>query len=220
MTFQLDENTQVSFVPYSPFNNLTFNINPNKKLIAFGHWEITDFSKISGVENLNEYGIQDIIIKQADIIVTGHEHKPNFYSKIKTYVTGSMQPYAHGEQLKEEILYKTESLSTVVNNLTKDVDIYSNVNLRIILDTDEDPLKNINCLSLSYLYNKKETKQQVVNNTEEDGITSDADISALSFNSLIFKRFAELSKIDERFSTYLQNAFLNKTYQEWTFENE
>lgn len=227
MTFQLDDNTQVCFVPYSPFNNLTFNINLNKKLIAFGHWEITDFSKITGIESLNEYGVQEIILKHADLIVTGHEHKPNFYPKLKTYVTGSMQPYAHGEQLADEILYVTHTLKKATANLAIDDKHYSNSNLRITLDSEEEPLKNISCLSLSYLYNKlvnKNSVKQKVNVSETEDIKEETveesfQNNPLSFSTLLINRFSELKTKDENLANYLQDCFLNKAYDKWSYEN-
>lgn len=214
-------NTSLIFVPYNPFTNLSLDFQfLNKNKIAFGHWEITDFSVISGTTGLNHATIPEEILSNCDLIVSGHEHKPTFYKKTKVLVTGSMQPYAHGEQLPCENLYLTHDLNEVKVNLTLDINYYSNSNLRILIEADQEPIKNINCFSLTYIYNKF-TKKEVTSALliKEDLDNESNNSSPLSFNTLILNRFSILKLEDENLSNYLQDCFLNKSYDIWSYEN-
>jgi len=218
----IDESSLI-FVPYNPFINLNLDLSIlNKNKIAFGHWEITDFSAIGGTSNLNHSHIPEDILTNCDLIVSGHEHKPTYYKKTKTLVTGSMQPYAHGEQLEDELLYITHSLDKVKLNLATDINYYCNSNLRILIDSDQEPIKNLNCFSLTYLYNKFVKKEDIVIEENVDVATeiqSNSTSMPLSFNTLVLNRLVLLKEENEDLTNYLQDCFLNKSYDNWSYEN-
>jgi hypothetical protein len=63
--------------------------------------------------------------------------------ELEVVVTGSMQPYSHGED-KGETLYVTRTLEQVM----ADTSAFKNLNLRIILPEGQDVPEDIDCLSL------------------------------------------------------------------------
>lgn len=76
------------------------------------------------------------------VVVTGHEHtKRSFKTKgVTVHVTGSMQPYSHGED-PEHTMYKTVSVDEMY--ALGDV---SNFYLRVVLQPGETPPEVPNCL--------------------------------------------------------------------------
>lgn len=213
------KDTNLLFIPYLPFDTVDSLINENnlplvhnKETISFGHWDIIDFEKLTGIEKLHSNKIPSFILDISDKIYTGHEHKPkkSLLNNKEIIVTGSMQPYAHGEELSTESLYLTQTLQEFKNNYTIDVDYYSSVNLRIILDTSKNEVfevEDLNCLSLTFIIKK------------EDKITTTKDDSELnksiSFNDL-FINFLQTYINDTTYKEYVENIqshFLNRDFE-------
>lgn len=152
------------FYPYDPFNKIPSILPDHKSLVkntyvAFGHWEVEDFDNITGTTKYNSNLIPLSIKESFNTIITGHIHKPKEYKDtgVSIILTGSMQPYAFGEELLTETLYLTKSLSEVKDLLTKDKDVFANTNLRVLVKYDDEFLDELpNCLSLSYKYLDKQ----------------------------------------------------------------
>lgn len=202
------------FYPYTPFEQEVKKITFTDKNVAFGHWEITDFSQISGVSSYKSNSIPVDILENCQIVVTGHEHKPKISNKdIFTIVTGSMQPYAFGESLDYEKFYVTEKFENVLINLKKDLNYYSNTNLRILCKHD-DNLKDIviDCLSLSYKFDK--VIPTVVTTIDSTASSS----SPISFSTCFLEELKDLN-FSKSFETFIETLILNRTYEEeWKYD--
>lgn len=211
----VEENTTLIFCSYNPFNSTNFSdVKFTQNNIAFGHWEVTDFNKITGIEKLNllSHMPPEILIKNCQTIYTGHEHKPATYTfdKCKIIVTGSMQPYAHGEQLPAEPLYTTSFLKTVQQRLKSNLDYYSKINLRISLKEGEDPLdEDINAYSVIYTY---PVKKELVSSVEVEK----NDKPPLSFNALLLEQLEKLESLDTDTKQLITKVAISQDYDlEW-----
>lgn len=134
------------FVPWHPFDtaeqmvrwalDLYGDMTPFSAV--FGHWEIDSFGGAD--ENLLPY---DLLKEHTDTVVTGHIHEAQEFKRkgLDIIVTGSMQPYAHGEG----DLYVTKTLEEV---LAADPEDFKDVCLRVILEPGEE-LPDIDCLQLT-----------------------------------------------------------------------
>lgn len=210
--FYMCPRTSLVLVPYTVFDkkDLPLPHFPDHSYISFGHWDVQDFDQISDTVKYTSNLIPSYIKEASDIIVTGHEHLPKYVKtdKYELYVTGSMQPYAFGEQLDQESLYCVHSLDTVNLNLKKDINFYSSSNLRIICNTDDVLSSSISCLSLSYKFIKE---VEVVKDTTTD--MSNSSLQPLSFSSLLYQELSVDGDID--LNKYLSDCFMNKTYTDW-----
>ena len=135
------------FVPWHPFSSAIEMLTPysNKSFDeVYGHWDVRDF----GNSNPNLLPVERLR-NMCPLVFTGHEHKPqaSTYSGFKLIQTGSMQPYAHGQDdpLNPNPKYRTftlpefEALSESTHDLC----------LRIRLRPGEVPPENIDCLQLT-----------------------------------------------------------------------
>lgn len=207
------------FIPYLPFSSLdtslTFNLK-TKYTICFGHWDLTDFSKLSGTISLHSNGIPTGVLLYSDLIVSGHEHLPKVdklvNNSIECIVTGSMQPYAHGEQLKDEFLYLTHTLVEILDNLSKNKDYYLESNVRVILDLEDIP-PSFTCLSINYLYKAVQVVTKEVEEIVEESTTSET--TPLAFSTMLYERLGDES--EPLLNKYLQDCFMNKTYEQWSY---
>lgn len=125
------------FVPWSPFHSSAEMVAPYLDIsfdIVFGHWDVvnpaTDVNLVPDMPN-------------AKLIVTGHDHLRRRVSD-RLWVTGSMQPYAHGEDWTGT-LYQTVTLEEIPED-THDLC------LRVI----GDELPDIDALQLSLHQPRKE----------------------------------------------------------------
>lgn len=141
------EGRDYGFLPWHPFKTaeqLAFDLiseTRGKKLEAvFCHCDVESFGG-SG-DNL----IPTKILSQiTDTVVTGHIHIPDAYrvDSVNVIITGSMQPYSHGEDLTGQ-LYKSLTLEEFNNS---DMELWKNMNVRILLQPGEVLPAAIDCLS-------------------------------------------------------------------------
>jgi hypothetical protein len=207
------------FFPYNPYEQVTKNIVLNllgntllEDCICFGHWDTTDFSLLSGTTSYHSNLIPDFLIESKCLVVTGHEHKPK--QNGSTYVTGSMQPYAHGEQLDTEPLYVTHEIQDVLKNLESSSNYYSNSNVRVLLTTSDAP-PSFDCLSFSVKYKTMDSQvEDIETDTEVDQISSN---SPLSFSALFYQYINEK---ENSIYKYISTCFLDKTYTAWDYTHE
>jgi DNA repair exonuclease SbcCD nuclease subunit len=75
--------------------------------ICFGHWDIKDFDG----QNTNLVPVEQLKKLNPARVITGHYHKAGTYEVdgLQVECTGSMMPYAHGEETNDD-LYVTVTL--------------------------------------------------------------------------------------------------------------
>lgn len=134
---------QLAFVGFDP-------ITPAGELLGedlrgcdtiFGHWDIDSFGQV--VSNLiPTQRIAELGIGKA---ITGHVHKPSHFERdgVEVTVFGSMQPYAHGQEINDN-LYITLSLTEALGRTD-----LANKCVRITLEADEVLDQQIDCLQLT-----------------------------------------------------------------------
>lgn len=167
------------FIPWHPFRSakeqaelLKAKLAPDEKLdTVFGHFDLESFGgsefNVLPAATLGSY---------TGRVVTGHIHTPSTtrIGTLEVVVTGSMQPYSHGED-KEEKFYVTRKCAEVV----KDPTAYKHLNLRVIMGPEDELPEDIDCLSLIL---KRETTQLVPEEIEVE--FEDFNISTLLANCL------------------------------------
>lgn len=130
------------FIPWHPVLTAEEMVLQNSHLIkdaavAYGHWDVLDFGGTNMIpaRHLLRYGVQRA--------VTGHDHHARHidYDHLPIEVTGSMQPYTHGEA-QDEKLYVTRPLADVRTGDWKDKC------LRVLLDQGEQLDFQVDCLQL------------------------------------------------------------------------
>ena len=208
-------NTSLYFTNYDPFNSLDELIDETKVeikkdslSIAFGHWDVKHFD-FDGTSKFINRDIPQVIVDNFDIIVTGHFHKPELLRSLKTLqptiVTGSMQPYAFGEEITEDgTLYTTITLDELRSILEKNPDAFINSNVKILYNKGDELLNSFNCYSITYklISNKDEIQQEQV-------VTE-----ALSFSSLFLTALnSYCTEENQHFIKELERVFLEKDYE-------
>lgn len=154
------------FFPWHPFKNAAemvaeFNQKHTDQFnyIAFGHWDILSFNEdSSATDNLIPFEQ----LKGCVGIINGHYHTPSVYTEknIPVIVTGSMQPYSHAED-PEGQWYVTHTLAQVEHNLASSEVYYQYKNLRVLLEPDETPIAEVDCLSLTFKVNKPQAEDDL-----------------------------------------------------------
>ena len=154
--------TTFGFVPWDPFT-------PATELVAriesecdaiFGHWDIDSFGQD---DNPNLIPLQELT-ERTDLVLTGHVHTPETrYAKdgtwvksaeaadLTVHVTGSMQPYTHGEDPDGE-RYVTLTLDELAQR-----DDLQDKCVRVKLKPGEELPEDIDCLQLTV---KQETEEE------------------------------------------------------------
>lgn len=117
----------------------------------FGHWDVESFG--GDGHNLIPTGA----LPKGITAVTGHIHKPTTFERdgVHVVVHGSMQPYAHGEQVNDD-LYVTvtpEELAAAGSEWAK------NRCIRLIGLAPEDP---VDCLQLTLMASRQTEDAQAV----------------------------------------------------------
>jgi DNA repair exonuclease SbcCD nuclease subunit len=133
------------FVPWHPFIHAA-EMLPKKGHFKsiYGHWDVRDF----GDQNPNMIptsGLMNI----TNEVFTGHEHKPAIISNpsagFDIVLTGSMQPYAHGEEV-QQAKYRTFTLKTLSEYKGPIHDLC----IRLDLAAGESPPDSLDCAQLSF----------------------------------------------------------------------
>jgi predicted phosphodiesterase len=148
-TLDLDEQTSLGFVPWHPFKDATqmadelLAYTPLSDITAvFGHWDLDDF----GGTNTNVVPLEQLA-EITNVLVTGHVHKSERRLTDGTHIlaTGSMQPYAHGEDLTGTT-YRTVGLKEA--RALSESGAARDLCLRVVLAEGEDLDFEIDCLQL------------------------------------------------------------------------
>jgi DNA repair exonuclease SbcCD nuclease subunit len=107
---------------------------------VFGHWDVDAFGDDHNLIPEAE------LFRNTPTILTGHIHLPTTFNRlgVEVIVTGSMQPYSHAEDPTGR-LYRTVTLEQLAEISDEDRLM---LNLRVILQTEEELPQDIDCLSL------------------------------------------------------------------------
>lgn len=165
---------RLAFFPWHPFKT-------SREIVAelpvggpfdavFGHWDIESFGD-QEVHNILPY---DELSEITKLVVTGHVHKPQTFERgdLKVVVTGSMMPYAHGEDDGE--MFVTLTLKEALER-----DDLKDKCVRILLAEGEE-LPDIDCLQL--------TSKRVVTQEAEN---LEVEIEDFNFKNLFFEVMAD-----------------------------
>lgn len=150
------------FVPYSPFHNSNEQIrrevprfmdNPELKYVALGHWDVQDYGRDPS-ETLGLIPWDYFKPDQCDGVITGHDHKRRrfIHNGVEVFVTGSMLPYAHGEDddNAEDPWYLTLPKAEVLAKIEENPEAFKMKCLRVILEDGEEPFGGIDCRQLTF----------------------------------------------------------------------
>lgn len=203
------------FIPWDPFKTAQEQAELLKqealekgveKLDAvFGHWDIKSF----GGDDHNLIPLQELR-GLTKTVYTGHYHLPEKFRvsfnsdeggwtrldegnnqpfDLSVIVTGSMQPYAHGEDPTGD-LYVTHTAIEVEQCLTVDSGYFRNKVLRVLLQPGESFEETVDCLQFSV--------KRVTNQEEEE----DVDVSIGDFE---FMRVFDTVMVEFDVPQYLQD---------------
>ena len=109
---------------------------------AYGHWDVEGY----GDHNPNLIPLDELWAHGVKTVVTGHIHKPHTFQHgddMTVQVFGSMQPYAHGEEINDDLYISL----TLDEYRTTNLDL-TNRCVRIVLNDDETFDEDLNCLQL------------------------------------------------------------------------
>lgn len=115
-------------------------------LAAFGHWDLT----AHGEDTHNLIPAEVLARKGVTKAYTGHIHKPQQVTLhgVTVHAVGSLQPYAHGEELEGETLYQTLGKEEVEELLTQNENHFEDVNIRVLVNSGDTWTAAVpNCLS-------------------------------------------------------------------------
>lgn len=176
----------LGFVPYDPFHPTTELLAelPDDLDAVFGHWDVVDF----GGENV--LPAAEIAAKGIKLAITGHDHtaREEIRNGVRIIVTGSMQPYTHGEDPEQKMYITLPVAELYKHDLT-------NMNVRVLLEEGETLPTDLNCLSL--------TGKRVAKEGEEE--ISMADFEGLDLNQQLSKALEE-NPMAEKIMQFFEGA--------------
>lgn len=202
-------NLTLCFTHYDPFEKLDGNVTVDQLYtvkdsfkVAFGHFETESF----GSDKFINREVPDTLLSEFDLIVSGHIHKP-YLLKIKgvdIVVTGSMQPYAFGEEISEDgSLYVTLSLDELTTILEKDPNTFSNSNVRVLYKSNQDLPDPFDCYSTTY--------KLITEDNQVETITFDTD--TLSFQQMFLQALeSNLLPNNSEYISEIKRVFMEKDY--------
>jgi DNA repair exonuclease SbcCD nuclease subunit len=186
-------NDRLLFVPWHPFKTAIEMLEPAKGRKfeqVFGHWDIRDF----GVENSNLIPIA-LLKDMTDTVYSGHDHTPQLLvmEGVTVHMTGSLQPYSHGEDPKGRfyVTLTREELDVIPAGLLHDKCV------RVLLKpTQTLPDEPIDCLQLT------------VKKVAEDGTEDDETVELDPFDLKgLFDTAMNDAGLDAGFSTEIWTKF-------------
>jgi hypothetical protein len=193
--FMID-NTAIALIPWHPVISAADMVptlaDSGPFAVVFGHWDIQSY----GGDDSNLIPIQELS-DITDLAVTGHDHKPRKLglsghdggiirfdhgdARLRVIGTGSMQPYAHGEEADFEIdpLYLTETLEQVEYCRSLQPEFFKDKCLRILLQPSEVLPDDLDCLQL--------TAKRVGAEGEDENL--DVELGEFNMEALFSKEF-------------------------------
>lgn len=154
-TYQISDKVFFAWHPTIPADKMVED-NVWNATLAFGHWDIEDY----GGDNLNLIPTKMLESRGITKAYTGHIHKPQEFERdnLPVVVVGSMQPYAHGEEINEA-LYQTVSKKELVE---APAGSFHNKCLRVRLAPGELLDMAVDCLQLTVQKEKEENEPMQV----------------------------------------------------------
>jgi len=141
----LSDNEKILLCPYDFFIPTAegFANFKGSYVAVLGHWDVIT------VENKHNAIPVEELSKGTKLIITGHDHTRRTipHGDVTVMVTGSMQPYSHGED-PTGILYVTKTL----DEYEADPTLYHNKCLRLKLKAGEFPPEDVDALQFTYQY--------------------------------------------------------------------
>ena len=201
----LDEEVDVEF-----FDQDLIDSYSNR--IAFGHWETIDF----GSDHFIDRDVPKIVLDNFTAVITGHEHKPKItlLQNVPVLTSGSMQPYAYGEELSyEKEFYVTLSSSVVKDRLKKDPTTFKNSYVKILVETSDDLIDPFDCLGRSY---KNVAKNKTEDRDNSSVLTSTEPLSFQKSLITLLKNVSEANPNNKDLLEHVEKTFLDKSYKENT----
>ncbi len=182
-TLLLIEGKIYGFMPWHPFKSSTElatelldRMRPGEKMEAvFCHCDVKSY----GGSDDNLIPI-NVLKHRTSLVYTGHIHLPHEFEQdgVKVVVVGSMQPYAHGEDAENK-WYQTISIEAFNQLIT--TDIFKNVNVRILINKNDDTWPEFDCLSV--ITKKIDTRLDEEDDSEQV-VMENFDMQALFKQSL------------------------------------
>lgn len=180
--------------------------------IAFGHWETIDF----GSDHFIDRDVPKVILNQFNTVITGHEHKPKLtiLEDIPVLTSGSMQPYAYGEELNyEKDFYVTLKASEVKSKLKKDPDSFKNSYVKILIEKTDDLVDPFDCLGRTY---KNVSVKKDEEKEEENLVVNTEPLSFQKSLLTLLKNITEANPNNIDLLEHIEKTFLDKSYKENT----
>ncbi len=147
----VDKDLVITALPYSATVSATemaetVRVIENRPHYVLGHWDLT----AHGEDTHNLIPAEVLARKGVTKVYTGHIHKPQTVTLfgLPVQAVGSLQPYAHGEELEGETLYQTLLKDEVEELLAENENHFEDVNLRVLVASGEAWVEAVpNCLS-------------------------------------------------------------------------
>ena len=192
---------------YNPFTNDSISDEYNLS-IAFGHWDTVDY----GSSKFKSHQLSEDFVSNFDLVVTGHEHKPTQKDIQNTtvVVSGSLQPYAFGEDIREDgNLYVSLNIDEISKILEKNPKAFVNSNVRVFYKISQPLIEPFDCYSLSYkLIDDKPIEVGLTQEQLMEGAVS-------SFQTLILDVLkSRSSEHNQQYISLYEQVFLDKSYNE------
>lgn len=191
------KHANILMIPWHPFMTAKemaeiaykdWDSNGRPKLdCIFGHWDVDDFSDMGGnADNVVPVGTLRKMCKQ---IVTGHVHTPGkkVIADVEITITGSMQPYTHGEDPNHDT-YLTVSLEELRQ---LDPATLKNKCIRVALEDGEELPADIDCLQIM----RYQRKQKGASEQVEEVRIEEFDMDRLLAESLTEGKVPEATQV-------------------------
>lgn len=178
--------------------------------ICFGHFEVESFDPDN--PKYRSDLIPQFIKDNFHLYCGGHIHLPSRVKfndcELDVIIAGSLQPFAFGEEIKEDGgLYVTAPLDVCNKLLERNIECFKNSNVRILYDRNEAiNLPDFDCLSKVF--------KLIHNGEQESTFLSDLKTNSepISFKSLVIDSLNKVEHLDIQFVNELKQIFNNREY--------
>lgn len=179
----------IGFVPWHPLKTaaeMVDDLEEDPYDVIFGHWDVLDF----GEDNPNVIPVE-ALKKKTKKVFTGHDHnaRDRTLDGLDVTVTGSMQPYSHGED-KHGFMYVTMTLAELEKI---EPAVVKDKCIRVLLEDGETLPDDIDCLQL--------TAKRVSSSEEED---TTVELGDFDMEGLFYEAFQEAAVSDDVMAEMLE----------------
>lgn len=191
------------FIPWHPIHTAAEmvalyaeKIAEKKATIAWGHWDVDRRQE----ESTNYVPAAQLAALGIKKIITGHDHvaRTEVIADVPVVVTGSMQPYDHGQDA-DGLIYVTRTLEDVLAA----PDSFIDKHLRVRLEKGQVLDVPIDCLQLIVLREGE----------EDETVALDVEFEEFDFDKLLVKAIAQVG-LDAEIATAMQGKLQELKLQE------